>query len=151
MATSHPAVTWTQRQKGLPRKRPGLVRRAGSGALGEDVVGRLAQGGLLTADPGPPEARPLLPLCWAQSGRQGASSRCREGEKDLAIAPGADDLIKYFLFSRVYVDQVFTVARGWVGREVRSVCVIPFFFFLFCAPRTFPLASRARTRTHRLY
>jgi hypothetical protein len=38
-----------------------------------------------------------------------------------------DNLIKYFLFSRIYIDQVVTVAMGWVDREMKiSLCNVFF-------------------------
>lgn len=49
-------------------------------------------------------------------------------KKISAIATSGDDLIKYFLFSQVYIDQIFTVAMGWAGRGMKiNLCNL---FFL---------------------
>lgn len=49
-------------------------------------------------------------------------------KKNLAIATSGDDLIKYFLFSQVYIDQIFTVAMGRAGRGMKiNLCNL---FFL---------------------
>lgn len=71
-------------------------------------------------DPGRGEAGGhSFPSACRPDTHSGGGSCFRKGERDLAVAPSADDSLKYFLFSQVYIEQVFTVAMGWVGREVK--------------------------------